>query len=566
MSEWTDAQLGRCVESLDAGVSVNAEDRPHRAGEIGVLKTSALSGYVFHPEQNKAVVQAERRLVAEPVLANSILVSRMNTPALVGESCYVGDAHEKLFLPDRIWQLKLRANVPTHVRWLSYVLQSHEYRHFVEVHATGTSGSMKNLPKSALLSLPVRYPDEPEQAKIATVLSTIDSAIEQTKAIVEKLKQVKQGLLHDLLTRGVDANGELRPSYDVAPELYQESPVGWIPKEWSIGSVGSEFEIQLGKMLDAEKNLGVYKPYLGNKAVQWGGIDIGAAQLVRMSRSDLMRFRLTKGDLLVCEGGEVGRAAMWEEELDECYYQKALHRLRPLRGYSPHLMLAFLRYWTSRDVLANYVSQTSIAHLTQEKLASVVLPVPAGDEQLAIVSKLIALDAKARSEDQRLAKLKATKMGLMDDLLTGRVRTTNLIVAGSATGTQVDADLLLSQLCKDLYEAEELAVSEYRRELFGDKFIPELVLMREGKIRVEIRKENVSHNTPHLHIKHSDKIDASISLLDFSTLAGQIDSKTLKFFLKKLKPLKANLLAIWNELNEKENSMGAEELISNLSL
>ena len=427
MSKWTHAPLSQCVESLDAGVSVNAEDRPHRAGEVGVLKTSALSGYVFHPEQNKAVVRAERRLVAEPVLANSILVSRMNTPALVGESCYVAEAHETIFLPDRVWQVKLRAEVPTNMRWLSYVLQSHEYRHYVEVHATGTSGSMKNLPKSALLSLPVRYPDEPEQTQIATVLSMIDSAIKQTEAIVEKLKKVKQGLLHDLLTRGVDVNGELRPSRIEAPDLYQASPMGWIPKAWSLGSVGTEFEIQLGKMLDAEKNLGVYKPYIGNRAVQWGGIDMGAAQLVKMTRSDLVRFRLTKGDLLVCEGGEVGRAAIWDEPVDECYYQKALHRLRPLRGYSPHLMLAFLRYWTGRDMLANYVSQTSIAHLTQEKLASVPLPIPDGDEQAAVASRLIALDNKARSEDQTLAKLRATKNGLMDDLLTGRVRVTPLL-------------------------------------------------------------------------------------------------------------------------------------------
>lgn len=291
--------------------------------------------------------------------------------------------------------------------------------------AQGTT--FEAISKSDLQTLQLRLPPVAELPVIAQLLDTLDTAIHQTEAIVEKLKQVKQGLLHDLLTRGVDANGELRPSRTEAPELYQSSPMGWIPKAWSLESVGLEFEIQLGKMLDAEKNLGVYKTYIGNKAVQWGGIDMGAAQFVKMTRSDLVRFRLAKGDLLVCEGGEVGRAAIWDEPIDECYYQKALHRLRPLRGYSPHLMLAFLRYWTSRDMLADYVSQTSIAHLTQEKFASVPLPVPERDEQLAIAARLMAQDAKAKFEDQKLSKMREMKSGLMDDLLTGRVRVTPLL-------------------------------------------------------------------------------------------------------------------------------------------
>jgi len=282
--------------------------------------------------------------------------------------------------------------------------------------------------KNDLLTLELRMPPSDELPVIAQVLDTLDTAIHKTGAIVEKLKQVKQGLLHDLMTRGVDANGELRPSYEQAPHLYQDSPLGWIPNAWRLGSVGSELDIQLGKMLDADKNVGTYKPYVGNKAVQWGRIAVDSLQLVKMTLSDLERFRLVKGDLLVCEGGEVGRAAIWDAPINECYYQKALHRLRPMRGYNPLLMLSFLSYWTSRDMLANYVSQTSIAHLTQEKLASVPLPVPDNDEQLMIATRIVAQDAKSQSEEQNLAKLTAIKSGLMDDLLTGSVRVTSLLV------------------------------------------------------------------------------------------------------------------------------------------
>ena len=229
MSDWRTGQLADSINALDAGFSVNAEDRPHGAGEIGVLKTSAVSGGRFIPEQNKTVLDVERRLVAEPVCGDSILVSRMNTPALVGESCYVRDPHPTLFLPNRLWQLKPKGTGQASMRWLSYVLQSGAYRRYVEVHATGTSGTMKNLPKSKLLSLPVRYPPEEEQIRIAQILDTLDTAIQETEAIIAKLKAVKQGLLHDLLTRGIDANGELRPAPEDAPQLYKQSPLGWMP-------------------------------------------------------------------------------------------------------------------------------------------------------------------------------------------------------------------------------------------------------------------------------------------------------------------------------------------------
>lgn len=95
-------------------------------------------------------------------------------------------------------------------------------------------------------SIKLPSPSPEEKLKIAELLDTLDTAIHQTEAIVEKLKQVKQGLLHDLLTRGVDANGELRPSHEQAPHLYQESKLGWIPKDWTLRSVASLGEIKSG--------------------------------------------------------------------------------------------------------------------------------------------------------------------------------------------------------------------------------------------------------------------------------------------------------------------------------
>ena len=121
----------------------------------------------------------------------------------------------------------------------------------------------------------------------------------------------------------------------------------------------------------------------------------------------------------------------------------------------------------------------------------------------------------------------------------------------------------LLTLCDSIYRAEQRAAEERKREVFGDSIPFELLLMRKDKVRVEIRKENVSHNEPHLHITHSDKIDVSLSLRDFRVLAGDIDRKTMKFMLGVLMPVKSKLLEIWRTLNEEENAVGAEKLISN---
>ena len=203
---------------------------------------------------------------------------------------------------------------------------------------------------------------------------------------------------------------------------YKQTEVGVIPDDWDVSTVGAEFEIKLGKMLDSEKNVGVPKPYLGNKSVQWGRIDLSDLPTVPMTRADLEKYRLRDGDLLVCEGGDVGRAALWNSPLEECYYQKALHRLRPLRGFDSRLMVELLRQWSDRGLLANYVTQTSIAHLPREKFMGVPMPVPPVPEQRAIATALSDVDALLSALEQLLAKKRDLKQAAMQQLLTGQTR------------------------------------------------------------------------------------------------------------------------------------------------
>jgi type I restriction enzyme S subunit len=207
-----------------------------------------------------------------------------------------------------------------------------------------------------------------------------------------------------------------------APTGFKQTEIGVIPEHWDVSTVGGEFTVQLGKMLDAAKNVGEPKLYLGNRSVQWGRIDLEGLATVRMSPSDIQRFRLREGDLLVCEGGEIGRAAIWDGAIPECYYQKALHRLRQTHGYDAYLMQSLFQLWAATGYLSNYVTQTSIAHLPKDKLKIIPLPRPSATEQRAIAEALSDVDGLLGALEALIAKKRAIKQAAMQQLLTGKIR------------------------------------------------------------------------------------------------------------------------------------------------
>ncbi|OOY16494.1 restriction endonuclease subunit S [Thioclava sp. DLFJ4-1] len=194
------------------------------------------------------------------------------------------------------------------------------------------------------------------------------------------------------------------------------------PADWKTSYVGDEFFVILGKMLDAEKNVGTPKPYLGNKSVQWGRIDTEDLPMIKLTQGDLRRYRLEDGDLLVCEGGDIGRSAIWCGQMEECYFQKALHRVRPRGGYSPVLLRYLLEYYSKTGFLLNFATRTSIAHLPKDKFEVLPLPKPSMAEQEAIAEALSDADALIEGLERLIAKKRLIKQGAMQDLLTAKRR------------------------------------------------------------------------------------------------------------------------------------------------
>lgn len=202
---WRLGTLGSIALQLEAGVSVNSENRPKQHGEIGILKTSCVSAGTFDPEEHKTVLPTEVARVKIPVKGDRIVISRMNTPNLVGANGYVEKDISDLFLPDRLWLLSTSENA----RWLAYLLACDQSREKLSAIATGTSGSMKNISKSKLLELRFAVPSRAEQQEIASIVQEIDASIEADSRILKAQIAMKSALVSDLLTGRKRVSGAL---------------------------------------------------------------------------------------------------------------------------------------------------------------------------------------------------------------------------------------------------------------------------------------------------------------------------------------------------------------------
>jgi len=204
--EWEVVPLSYFIKKLESGVSVNSNDKPAGSGQYGVLKTSSLSGCVFAPIQNKTVDDIEIKRLKCPVRKGSIIISRMNTPDLVGENALVENEFENLFLPDRLWQAVFQNIEELNIFWLSKLLSSIKYRQKISFQATGTSGTMKNITKNDFLQIYIPKPDINEQNNIAKILESVNINETKLNNNLQKLQSLKSGLMQDLLSGKVRVN------------------------------------------------------------------------------------------------------------------------------------------------------------------------------------------------------------------------------------------------------------------------------------------------------------------------------------------------------------------------
>ena len=151
--------------------------------------------------------------------------------------------------------------------------------------------------------------------------------------------------------------------------------------KWVHAKLGDYIHSNLGKMLDQNKNKGDFQPYLGNSNVRWGYFDLEDLSLMKFEEHESDRYGIRKGDLIICEGGEPGRCAIWEDDVPNMKIQKALHRVRPLPGLTSEYLYYWFLYFGRTGQLDAYFTGTTIKHLTGKALSELPIKIPTVDEQ-----------------------------------------------------------------------------------------------------------------------------------------------------------------------------------------
>ena len=229
--------------------------------------------------------------------------------------------------------------------------------------------------------VPQNPADEPASVLLKRIKSEKDALIKDGKLKKDKHESV--------IIRGEDGR-YLEKKDGKTTDITDEIPFD-IPDSWEWARLKSFADSCLGKMLDAQKNKGSLMPYLRNVNVRWHSFDLSDLLQMRFEQDELERYEVIPGDLIVCEGGEPGRCAVWTEKTGRMRIQKALHRIRPFHGISSSYLAYVIQLYSNNKYLSGFFTGTTIKHLTGKALDNLLFPLPSQEEQARIVAKIEGL-------------------------------------------------------------------------------------------------------------------------------------------------------------------------------
>jgi type I restriction enzyme S subunit len=404
---WKVATIEECCEILDSKrIPINAEERETRIGDIPYYGANGLQGYI-----DDYIFDEELILIAEDGGCFDEFATRPIAYKISGKSWVNNHAHI------------LRAKQSYSQDYIFYSLEHKDIQPFI------VGGTRAKLNQFALRSIKLILPElEEEQKQIAEVLSTIDRAIAQTEAIIAKQQRIKTGLMQDLLTKGIDENGNIRSE---ATHKFKDSAIGRIPVEW---------EVEILDNLLIEKRYGISTslsedpigiPVLRMNNLIDGEIDF--TDIKYSNRKDAKNLTLNNNDILFNRTNSidyVGRTAIYRDFGESISFASYLVRLV---SDEKRLCSEYLNLWLNNDENQIRVKQFATigvqqANVNPTNLGTLLLALPASINEQKRVVKNISASANCLSDIKaNLSKLRSLKTGLMQDLLTGKVRVTNLL-------------------------------------------------------------------------------------------------------------------------------------------
>jgi type I restriction enzyme S subunit len=390
-SGWTTVALGDVVDIIneywdrDATVPERLVAGEHiDEGDLRVRRWAMTDDDLIPPTFN-------RWFQAGDVLLHSRNIKKVAQPD------FGGITGEKLFIirsKDR--SVILQDLVP-------FLVQSDVFRAYAESRWAGSTNKFLN--KKPLEDFEFPLPPIEEQRRMVQLTLAAEAAAESLRSLHAKAETAYLSLLVDTF--------RFARKPGVAGSIQSDSRgVNWITDR-----VDSHYELQLGKMSSAKSRTGSnHFRYVKNNNVLWDEFVLEDLPKMHYSPEERKKFALHTGDLLVCEGGEIGRAAVWERANSDIFYQKALHRLRPKEGASTRFMMHYIRACARFGVLERIATGSTILHLPRERLASLLLPFPSHQWQERYAAQADTLVAALRGCRQRLKDLAQFKRVILTEL------------------------------------------------------------------------------------------------------------------------------------------------------
>ena len=430
---WDVKALKNVISRIESGVSVNAIDTPAAEGEIGVLKTSCVYRGWFDPAENKAVVPEEYERVACPVTAGTLIVSRMNTPDLVGAAGMVGESHPDLFLPDRLWQVHF---ADAHAAFIHYWTHSPLYRAQVQQVCAGASSSMQNLAQDQFRAFTLALPPVREQTAIAAFLeretAKIDALVAEQQTLIALLKEKRQALISHAVTKGLDPDVPMK-----------DSGVAWlgeVPAYWDLFPLKRDLDFLTSGSRGWASNYsddGALFIRIGNLTRETIELDLSDIHRVAVPEgAEGERTRLHPGDLLFSITAYLGSVAVVPDGLEAAYVSQhvALARLS-----QEHFLPEWAAFVALSDVGKVYLASQGYGgtkiQLSLDDVANLPMPVPPKREQEKILSLLKAelqkLEMLATEADATITLLQERRTALISAAVTGKIDVRNLPAASA---------------------------------------------------------------------------------------------------------------------------------------
>lgn len=409
-SDWHYIRIGDCCDILDnQRIPVNSEERWKRQGTIPYYGANGQQGWIDDYIFNEELV-----LIAEDGGFFDEYETRPIAYIINGKSWVNNHAHV------------LRAKEITTNHWVFYNLVHKDIRFYIK------GGTRSKLNQSELREIEIPLCSIDEQHKIIKILLDIDKVISKTEQLIAKLKQIKAGLLHDLLTYGLDENGELRDPI-AHPEKFKDSPFGLIPAEWALTPLEDVASRQPNSLVDG--------PFGSNlKTTEYSDEGVRLVQLQNIGEGfwhddnrkfipetkfqQLIRHAAYPGDIVIAKMADpIARACLLPEVSDRFLVVADCIKLTvDTSKYDPHFIVYAINHRNFRSRAEKTGTGTTRQRINLSTLKKLILAIPPSSEQVRIVKVLKLHDEFIQSEQAYLNKLRLLQKGLMHDLLTGKVR------------------------------------------------------------------------------------------------------------------------------------------------